>query len=51
VQNIVEGTSHDVWEVNVEEDYHESGGRPAGAGAPGTGADDGDLPGLRPSAA
>jgi len=35
VQNIVEGTSHDVWEVNVEEDYHESGGRPAGAGAPG----------------
>jgi len=23
VQNIVEGTQHDVWEVNVEEDYHE----------------------------
>ena len=50
VQNIVEGTSHDVWEVNVEEDYHESGGRPAAA-TPGTGADDGDQSGLRPSAA
>jgi UDP-galactopyranose mutase len=23
VQNMVDGTSHDVWEVNVEEDYHE----------------------------
>ena len=24
VQNIVEGTQHDVWTVNVEEDYHET---------------------------
>jgi protoporphyrinogen oxidase len=24
VQNIVEGTAHDVWTVNVEEDYHEA---------------------------
>jgi len=23
VQNILEGTHHDVWDVNVEEDYHE----------------------------
>lgn len=23
VENIVDGTSHDVWEVNVEDDYHE----------------------------
>src|SRR5690606_20703354 len=23
VENIVTGTSHDVWEVNVEEEYHE----------------------------
>jgi protoporphyrinogen oxidase len=23
VQNIADGTSHDIWEVNVEEDYHE----------------------------
>jgi protoporphyrinogen oxidase len=23
VENILDGTSHDVWEVNVEEDYHE----------------------------
>jgi UDP-galactopyranose mutase len=30
VQNILEGTSHDVWEVNVEEDYHEEGGTAAG---------------------
>jgi UDP-galactopyranose mutase len=29
VQNILDGTTHDVWEVNVEEDYHESGSRPA----------------------
>jgi len=23
VENIVDGTSHDVWEVNVEAEYHE----------------------------
>jgi hypothetical protein len=23
VENIATGTTHDVWEVNVEEDYHE----------------------------
>src|SRR3712207_5190223 len=23
VQNIVDGTKHDIWDVNVEEDYHE----------------------------
>ena len=23
VENIVSGTSHDVWEVNVEAEYHE----------------------------
>jgi UDP-galactopyranose mutase len=23
VQNLADGTSHDIWEVNVEEDYHE----------------------------
>ncbi len=23
VQNIADGTAHDVWAVNVEEDYHE----------------------------
>jgi len=23
VQNMIDGTAHDVWEVNVEEDYHE----------------------------
>ncbi len=43
VENIMEGTSHDVWEVNVEEEYHEetstgpSSERPAGSH--GTGRD------------
>jgi hypothetical protein len=23
VQNIVDGTSHDIWSVNVEQEYHE----------------------------
>jgi UDP-galactopyranose mutase len=23
VQNIADGTKHDIWDVNVEEDYHE----------------------------
>ena len=23
VENIVDGTAHDVWEVNVEAEYHE----------------------------
>ena len=26
VENIVEGTDHDIWEVNVEEEYHEEKG-------------------------
>ena len=51
VENILEGTAHDVWAVNVEEEYHESGGRPAAAGAPGRGPTTGTVPGLRPSAA
>jgi protoporphyrinogen oxidase len=36
VENIADGTSHDVWAVNVDEDYHEGGARPASAEA-GTG--------------
>jgi hypothetical protein len=31
VENIATGTQHDVWAVNVDEDYHEGG--PAGEGA------------------
>jgi protoporphyrinogen oxidase len=34
VENIVKGTAHDVWDVNVEQEYHEE--RPDGAG-PGRG--------------
>jgi protoporphyrinogen oxidase len=31
VQNIVEGTDHDIWSVNVEEEYHETAEtKPAG---------------------
>jgi hypothetical protein len=32
VENICDGTAHDVWSVNVEEDYHEEGSTPAGDG-------------------
>jgi protoporphyrinogen oxidase len=36
VENIVAGADHDIWSVNVEEDYHEE---KAGAGRHGTGRD------------
>ena len=39
VENIVNGTSYDVWEVNVEEEYHEEKAPAAGAGGSGTGRD------------
>jgi len=29
VENILDGAGHDVWQVNVEEDYHEGGSRPS----------------------
>jgi protoporphyrinogen oxidase len=32
VQNILDGTRHDVWEVNVEEEYHEERSTPQGTG-------------------
>jgi protoporphyrinogen oxidase len=35
VENIVEGTHHDIWAVNVEEEYHEE----KGSGSGGTGRD------------
>jgi UDP-galactopyranose mutase len=35
VQNILDGTHHDVWSVNVEEDYHEAGAAPSAAGGRG----------------
>ncbi len=49
IENILDGTSHDVWSVNVEQEYHETGaggteeagqeaiGRREGPGTPGTG--------------
>jgi protoporphyrinogen oxidase len=42
VENIVAGTEHDVWSVNVEEDYHEE--RQGAAGRHGTGRDAPVLP-------
>ncbi len=44
VENIVTGTTHDVWEVNVEEEYHEEAAKPAASaervpGSHGTGRD------------
>ena len=43
VENIATGTTHDVWEVNVEEEYHEEvvgqGRRPTGRRRHGTGRD------------
>ncbi|HEX2578145.1 MAG TPA: FAD-dependent oxidoreductase, partial [Aquihabitans sp.] len=42
VENIVTGTDHDVWEVNVEEEYHEEGAKASverPPGAHGTGRD------------
>jgi protoporphyrinogen oxidase len=39
VENIVAGTAYDVWEVNVEEEYHEEKAPAAGRGDKGTGRD------------
>jgi hypothetical protein len=41
VENIVAGTSHDIWSVNVEEEYHEG---LASASSAGTGRDAPVLP-------
>jgi hypothetical protein len=46
VENIVEGTDHDIWAVNVEEEYHEeaSAGEAPTSGRGGTGRDAPILP-------
>ncbi len=38
VENIVKGTEHDIWAVNVEEEYHEESSSPSSSGG-GTGRD------------
>jgi hypothetical protein len=43
-ENIATGTKHDVWSVNVEEEYHEEGSDRKGSGASGTGRDAPILP-------
>lgn len=44
VENITAGTSHDVWEVNVEEEYHEEATAVSVGGTRGTGRDAPQLP-------
>jgi len=39
VQNIVDGAHHDIWNVNVEEEYHEEGTGTSAAAGSGTGRD------------
>ncbi|HEX6421407.1 MAG TPA: NAD(P)/FAD-dependent oxidoreductase [Acidimicrobiales bacterium] len=46
VENVLHGTGHDIWSVNVEEEYHEEGTASTG-GTTGTGRDAPILP--RPS--
>jgi protoporphyrinogen oxidase len=36
VENLVSGTAHDVWTVNVEQDYHESSSEPTRSPGPAT---------------
>ena len=52
VENLVEGTNHDVWEVNVEEDYHEEDSSASGGSSStrGTGRDAPILPKREPAA-
>ena len=39
VENIIEGAGHDIWAVNVEEEYHEEGTGSSAATGSGTGRD------------
>jgi protoporphyrinogen oxidase len=43
-ENIADGAAHDVWAVNVEEDYHESGGAPSSGQPSSSGRDAPVLP-------
>lgn len=48
VENILDGAAHDVWSVNVEEDYHEEQRSPSAA-TYGTGRDAPVLPRRTPA--
>jgi len=48
VENILDGAGHDVWQVNVEEDYHEAGPRPK-ASSPAAGVDTGQPDSIVPA--
>ena len=47
VENIMTGTTHDVWEVNVEEEYHEEGPKATGPQVPGSHGTGRDAPVIR----
>ena len=51
VENITTGTTHDVWSVNVEEEYHEEGSDRQASGTSGTGRDAPIVPRRRVEAA
>jgi protoporphyrinogen oxidase len=42
VENLVDGAEHDIWSVNVEEEYHEA--KPGGASSSGTGRGAPEIP-------
>lgn len=44
VQNIADGAHHDIWNVNVEEEYHEEGSAGSGASTGGTSGTGRDAP-------
>lgn len=50
VENILDDAGHDVWSVNVEEDYHEEQTKTKAGGAYGTGRDAPVLPRREPVA-
>jgi hypothetical protein len=51
VENILDGTDHDVWEVNVEEEYHEEDSRPATTAGAASGVGVAAAPGANGAAA
>lgn len=42
VENIVQGAGHDIWSVNVEEEYHEEKDSPDGSSEAATASDSAD---------
>jgi hypothetical protein len=49
VENILGRGDHDIWDVNVEAEYHEEKGNGAGSGSSGTGRDAPIIPRRSPT--